>query len=286
MSSKNRFNPILFERILRLARLYVKASERNKPIAKEWFSVAKDDIQISKLLIDNQHYAASIYHLQQAFEKLSKCYFILSGRMEPEQARDHKFILNRLKKEIKDEYINNFLELSNSINETSINLSAGEHSLEVIEKNEDELRQITSLEIEKIINLMNDIEIKLLNSHFIKALEKKLKRRDFLRGIRHVIFKITHFRTSYSQVEEATDTNQVKLYIMGSVISIKLLFLSLITYVHSNSPRYPSVKDSTLTYSKYNNSLGIVEKTNLLINNFNIITKYIENEYLLEKETK
>ena len=79
---------------------------------------------VSKLLLENKHYAASVYHLQQAFEKLTKCYFILSGRMEPEQAKSHQFVLNRLRKEIKDDYVNNFLELSKSINAKSVDVSS------------------------------------------------------------------------------------------------------------------------------------------------------------------
>ena len=279
LSRKNEFNPVLIERILRRTQQYAKTYERNKPIAKEWFNIAKDDISVSKLLIENKHHATSVYHLQQAFEKLSKCYFILSGRMEPEQAKGHQLVLNRLKKEIKDEYVNNFLELSKSINVKSVDVSSAEESLKVIEKTEDELRLIECSDIKRIISQMNHIETKLLNSHFIKATEKKLKQRKFRKGLRHIIFKITHFRTSYSQVEELIDTKQVKLYLISGVISIKLNFLSLMTYVHFNTPRYPSNKGSNVTYFNYTDSLGIVKATNLFIEIFNDICSYIDQEY-------
>ena len=85
--SKKDFSPELFKRALRKSRQYNKASDRNKPIAREWFQIANDDIQVSKLLIKNKHYAASVYHLQQVFEKITKSYHILFGRMEPEQAK-------------------------------------------------------------------------------------------------------------------------------------------------------------------------------------------------------
>lgn len=283
MSRENEFNPVLFEKILRSSKQYAKASERNKPIAKEWFNIAKDDISVSKLLLENKHYAASVYHLQQAFEKLSKCYFILSGRMTPEQVNGHKFVLNRLKKEINDEYINTFLELSKSISAKPVDISSGEKSLKVIEKTEDELRLIKYTDIEKIISKITDIETKLLNDRFIKDTEKKLKKRKFRKGLRHIIFKITNFRTSYSQVDELIDTKQVKLYLMSSVIGIKLNFLSLITYVHFNTPRYPSDRYSNVTYSDYTDSLGIVKGTTSFIEIFNNICSYIDQEYFSKK---
>lgn len=284
MSHKKELNPVLFERFLRKSIEYAKVSEKNKPIARQWFNVANDDISVSKLLIDNKHFAASVYHLQQAFEKLSKCYFILSGRMGPDQARSHQFIIHRLKDEIRDEYINNFLKLSKSVNETSVEVSSAEKSLEIIEKTEDELRQIKCSDIEQILNLINNIETKLLESRFIKAIEKKIKERKFQKGLRHIIFKTTRFRTSYSQVKEFTDTKQVRSCLMSSVINIKLLFLSLMTYVHFNTPRYPSIKDSEVTYSSYTESLGIVKEINLFIDIFNNISSYIEQEYF-EKES-
>jgi HEPN domain-containing protein len=286
LNSKIKFNPIVIERMIKQLKQYARASKKNNNFAKKWLDIAKDDIEISELLKNSKHYASSVYHLQQAFEKLSKCYFILSGRMEPDQAKEHKFVLNRLRIEIKETYINNFLELSksitdNSIIDNSIDVASGEKVLDFIGSNEEEIRKISSSDIEAMFNLFNRIENKLLDPYFIKATEKKLKQRKLLKGLKHLIFRITHFRASYSDVDELTDIKQVRNYFVSCVISIKLQFLSLITYVHANNPRYPFIKDSVITYFNYNDSLGIVKKIDSLIDNFNIIAKSIESIYLL-----
>src|SRR3989344_2378462 len=270
--SKKEIDPVLFEKFLQSSKQYAKASQKNKHIAQEWFKVANEDISVSKLCFVNKHYASSIYHLQQAFEKLTKCYYILSGRMEPDQARDHRFILNQLKKDIKDEYINSILELLKSISENTTNLTLEVNSLEILEKNEEQLRQIAVLDIEKFFNLFNALDTKLLNPQFILSIEKKIKQRKVKKSIRHIILKITHFRTSYSQVEEAINKKQVELYVQMSIMNIKLLFLSLTTYVHFNTPIYPSNKDSNMKHSDYSEQLGIVKKISLFHESFDNIS--------------
>ena len=42
----------------------------------EFFKISKDDLKISKLLYKKKYFAASIYHLQQSVEKLTKAYLL------------------------------------------------------------------------------------------------------------------------------------------------------------------------------------------------------------------
>ena len=97
MSKKAKFDPVLFENLFRKSQEYAKASKKNKPIAQKWFTIANDDITITKILFEKEHYAGSVYHLQQAFEKLIKGYYILSGRENPEKVGSHLYITKKLK---------------------------------------------------------------------------------------------------------------------------------------------------------------------------------------------
>ena len=285
--SKHKINKLLegiikepepFERLLERSERSKEASEKNKPIAKEWFDIAQDDIQVSHLLMKNKYFAASVYHLQQAFEKLTKCYFILSG-MEPEQARDHRFILKRLKSEIKDKYIQDFLDLSKGADSPKVSLDDFGKVLEVIEKSEDGLRRINAGEIRNIFTILNNLEKKILNKHLVESIQEKLKQKKFLKRLKHLIFQITRFRTSDSQVGSLTNAKQVEVILSSNVIGIKLNLLSMITYAHFNTPRYPSIKDSGVTFKTYTSELGIVEGLSLFIEEFKHIAKGIGLEF-------
>ena len=105
---KKYLDPILFEKWLRKSEQYAKVSKENQEIAKKFLIIAENDIQISKLLYENSHFAGAMYHLQQAFEKITKGYYIYTGRYTPEQVMGHRFILSSLKKEIVGEDLKNF----------------------------------------------------------------------------------------------------------------------------------------------------------------------------------
>ena len=284
---KNKINRLLegiirdpkpFERLLKQSEQYEEASKRNKPIAKEWFDVAQDDIQVSHLLMKNKHFAASVYHLQQAFEKLTKCYFILSGRMEPEEARDHRFILKRLKREIKEGYNQDFLDLSKWADGPKVNLDNLGGILEIIKKSEDGLRRINKGEIRKIFAILNNLEKKLLNKHLVESIQKKLKQKKLLKPLKDFISQMTPFRISHSQVKFFTDTKQVEVIFSHIVIGIKLNLLSMITYAHFNTPRYPSIKGG-VTFKAYTSELGIVEELSLFVEEFKLIAKSIGSQF-------
>ncbi len=276
-------DPELFERVLKRIRQFSQASDKNKPIARDWFDIARDDIKITELLIQKKHYAAAAYHLQQGFEKITKCYYILSGTMDPEQARDHKFVLKGLKKTLKEEYIDNILELSKLNTCNKVNLEESKNTLDTINKSEEQWRVIKEKEIKRIIDLIGAIEERFLNHHFIKSIEKKVRNKKNLKGIRHLILKITHFRTSYSQVKQWTDNRQIKQYIRGMIISIKLQFLSIITCVHYNTPRYPTIKNSNVNYKAYSENLGVINKIDEFIRIFYEVSDSIEQQHFQEK---
>ena len=271
MSKKAIFDQVLFEKLFRKSQEYAKASKKNRLIAKKWLLIAKNDIEIVQLLYDNKFYAGATYHLQQAFEKLVKGYYILSGREDPDKIKLHTYNVDKLKKEIKDEYINTFLKLSKSISDKTVNLESAEKTLSFLEKTEDQIRLVKDKKLNTILELINKLESVLTSVDTIEKTEAKLQEKKFINGLKHLILKITHFRVRESQIKEAVKKEQVIVYLKSASINIKLQLTSLFTYLHSNSPRYPYDNKTNVTFFDYNKDLGIVKKIPSFITIFNEI---------------
>ena len=271
MPKKYSFDPDLFEKLFRKSLEYAKTAKKNKSIAKKWFLIAKNDIEITQLLYQNEFYAGATYHLQQAFEKLVKGYYILSGREDPNKTKSHYYNIERLKKEIRDEYVNTFLKLSESISQERIDLESAEKTLSFLKKTEDEIRLVKREELQKIFDLIKKLENILTDIKTVEKTEAKLQERRFIKGLRHLIFQITHFRIRDSQVREAVKKEQVIIYLKSASISIKLQLIALFTFLHFNSPRYPYDDKTKVTFFDYKEDLGIVQSIPELIVLFNEI---------------
>ena len=228
-------------------------------MAEKWFTIAKNDRDIVQILLEQSYYAAATYHLQQAFEKLTKGYYIFSGRMEPEEASEHQFVLNRLKKEINDQYLNDLLKISEVIDKGKISLQASDKSLEIIHKSEESLRKLDKTEINLLITLVNNIEKKLLSESTFITIEKKAKERRNLNKLKHLIYVLTRFRVSSLEIKQAIEREQIIVYLNCAVTGIKLHIASIITFLHFNTPRYPNCKNSEINFSSYSQNMGIVE---------------------------
>lgn len=278
MGKKKYFDPVIFERVYRKAKQFKKEAEKNQQFAEKWLIIAKEDIDIAELLHENGHFAGAVYHLQQAFEKLTKGYYILSGRLSPDQAKSHHFVLKRLKKQIKEEFVNDFLDLSKSIDDNKFDLESANTSLSIIDKTEDELRKIDHEQIWKIFILIDNIARNINSEEIINKTEKKLNEKKTLKSLRHVIQTITHFRIRIGQIKKEFDRDLIVSYIQGGVIGIKLHFLSLLTFLHFNSPRYPYDNHTEVTFFDYNEDLGIVNKIPDFIVRFNEIYDLIRQK--------
>ena len=275
---KYKIDPILFEKILQKNQDYLKVSEENKITAKKWIDIAEDDIEVVKILRNTQHYAAAIYHLQQAFEKLTKGYYILSGRLSPEQAWGHKFILEKLKKEIQNEDITDFVKLNSSMNGTNIDLTSAQSLLDTIGNSEESLRSADIKTVAGLIQFIEQIGEKLKSKETLENLEKTTTEKGFLNLLKHLILKITHFRVRNSEVKAAIEQHKLIDYVQSIVISIKLHYLGLITFSHWNSPRYPSERVDNIDFFDYTEDLGIVKSLPEIITLFDEIKQDIQKK--------
>lgn len=263
-----KINPYLFEKILERTEKYAKTSIENKDIAVKWLDISKNDIQITKILYEKKYYAGAVYHLQQAFEKLAKGYYILTGRMSPEKAMNHKFVIEKLKSEIKDDYLNDLAEISSAINKKEISLKQSEEGLTLLEKSEDEIRMIKSEDIGKIFEIIKTYETKLKSKENLDYLEKRTLEKGFLKIIKHLLFKITHFRVYDSQVREAIQKQRLMEYLEEILLGIRLHYLSILTFPHYNTPRYPNNPNTEVTFFFYDEKSGIVSYLKELISSF------------------
>ena len=255
---------VLLDNFIRRANEYAKSSEKYRKESAEWLKIADDDLKASKLLYENNMLPQATYFLEQAFEKLSKAYFLYMGSAEPSDVYGHQITLDKLKKMIRTEFLDNSLTVIKDLNKEmtgvdKIDVEIKKEVLDVLENDEDGIRLLNKNNLEAIFRLINIISEKLLDKQVLLSVEKKIKQRKFQRNLRHLVFMINHFRVSYGQVDDIVEKFDAKKYIKSSSLSIKLLMLGLITFVHYNTPRYPYDKFSKVNYFNYNTDMGIIQ---------------------------
>ncbi len=62
-----------------------------KKYMEDLIEIAKDDLEVSKILYDKNYYPFAIYHLQQAAEKAAKYYFLKMGMKQEERFRNYLY---------------------------------------------------------------------------------------------------------------------------------------------------------------------------------------------------
>ncbi len=274
---KSKIDPVLFERIIQKIEKYAKVSKENKDIVEKWIIIAENDFKVAKILYRKKYYSFSVYHLQQAFEKLTKSYYIFTGRLDLKEAVGHDFILKRLQKEIINQDMQDIIKLSSSMNERELTLNEPENSLKIINSSEDEIRNLNDKEIRAILEFINRLENKIKSKESIESIEKKIREKGFFNILKSLILKITHFRVRNYQIRKIIEEQTLLDYLNDILISIKLHYLSLITFLHCNCPRYPSIKDSKLNFFSYNGELGIVTCSPALFDAFEDILSNLKN---------
>ena len=242
-------------------------------ISKKWLEIAKDDLEITELLYTTKHYAASIYHTQQCYEKLSKSYFIISGYATPTQVHGHYYTTQNIEKIIKSEAFDSISGLASIINDK--NLKVDLTPLEEYKKNDVILRKIPEDVVIKIIENLEKIEDHVTQEKFIQKITTDLNTRQKINSIKHLIFYITRFRISIPKVKEQMNYNEVKKSIKKIITALKLLLICLIVQVHYNNPRYPNTNENDTTYFSYNQDHGLVKTLPRIINE----TKKIIQDY-------
>ena len=63
--------------------------EKSKKLAKHYYKISLEDLQVSSLLYENSYYPAALFHLQQATEKLLKSYGHKFNLIDPNKKEFH-----------------------------------------------------------------------------------------------------------------------------------------------------------------------------------------------------
>ncbi len=267
-----------FEKLMQKINQYAKVSQENKEIAKKWLIVAKQDIDISQILFEMGFIAGSVYHLEQAYEKLLKSFYLFSGKETSETIFGHDFVVRVLKRETSSrDDLDLILDLINSLEDKKHSLEDSKKGLEKLTQDEKGLGKISREEINFLLNLIDTLDKALKSKDSLKKLTKKIGDRKTKRNIKQFLLHLIGRGIRKIPLEEYTKEDYLKDKIDYILVGMKLYILSLITFPHWNAPRYP-MKISEVDFFSYNKHLGIVNCIEVLIKEFEKIVVIIEKE--------
>ncbi|MGB8820832.1 MAG: HEPN domain-containing protein [Methanoregula sp.] len=275
----------------------------NPNLAKITLSNAYEDLQVSRLLFKNKHYARSIFHLQQSVEKAVKSFGYYSGLFDeniaknmqlighnvtnayPVSLEQYQKIVEFIKSNPNEDYVQYFL-IENFAFFREINRDIDD----LLEQIEDNFRLIDKLDLtsDEIIKYLNILEEKSIEA---KSTLKLLKSENVSDKIRKEIIEIWKVyikdemkilchkhHTPFLTVEKIIDkecesfTNEgishAILFVYYQYFAIDPLFyLGILTQHHEQKTRYPN-------YNKNFNPLEYYDDKNPLIVNYNQIHKF------------
>jgi HEPN domain-containing protein len=238
-------------------------------VAQKLFNYGKIDLEASNLLYKENIYPLAIYHLQQAIEKITKAYFLESGMIEleelyPKGTTNKKETVGHLspkalilaieKKEIKS----NLEILFRCSNFSKIDSDKEAKKLRSLIRKRIKVAKISENEINQVVKTFRTT---------YKVLKAKLPKREmrhkihlFNLSVSSQIKKIKEFK------DEIRDIDNVLKYlekdatknVERNFVALNLYLLSIITFPHFISTRYPKEKRG-LSPEDYNKELGIVK---------------------------
>jgi hypothetical protein len=119
-----------------------------------------------------------------------------------------------------------------------------------------------------------------LKEEFIQSINKKLHKNKAIGFMRHFVQKLTGFRISIPTVKSQITNIEILKLIKKIICGLKLLYLSMIFQVHSNSPRYPNGEDD-MNYFLYTPNHSIVKYLPNIINETKKLIQEFEAVYIL-----
>lgn len=234
--------------------------ERYVKEAEGYLTEAKRDINVFNFL-HKKEMSRAIYSLQQSIEKLTKSFLLLSGTLEPKQiTRTHKAHV-KLIDVLRKEWTNHFTYIANIENKGN--------KKELIEyiKNID-YSQVSKAEFKEIKNLIdrfNKLENEQRIDYFVKGAQKRL--RDL-----NSYGRLSSFFKKPIKIDDEDLRNQIKY----TLISMKIIILSIISCPHVESTRYHSNNKNDLKPDDYKKGLGIVDASSLIAKEVSGIIRELE----------
>jgi len=250
------------DRLIKATDYFEKDRKFNLKPAFEFFDVARQDYEVSKLLYENGYYSSSIFHLQQCIEKALKSYLLAFGIITESELKDinHKTPKGFLKL-VNDQAIEKIFKLFTE-------LMGSDQIKNLIEQYLENPSYWANLSYDEIIAICSlgkgytqvVDDMKVLDKQNLSKVENHLKNK-YKKDIKLVDQKESIQNFGYS--------------------TGKLLMLSFITFVHWNSTKYP---DEAIKPSNYNKDFPIVKafndiakETESVLNSLSEMYDYLKN---------
>jgi hypothetical protein len=262
---------------------FIKVNQRipfeHRQVAKNWFEIAKVDLDAAQILYNKSMIPFTIYHLQQAYEKMSKAFFILNGNVKGEDVYGHDFS-SRLVRSCLE---NQIWPIISKIPEFDPKFEI-EKKKEIWKQfnNKQIIRTFEYSKINELIKIFLEYDNIIRSNKFLEKIYKEVNCPQKLRALKHIIFKITRFRVRTQDVKDKTTRDEIEKGLFRLSLSTRVIVFSVLFQYHSNTSRYPNDKKSDMNYFSYTNELGIVkfipealELTTKIINDFD---KFIQLE--------
>jgi len=241
-------------------------------LAKELISAAKQDLIASKLLFDSNDKANSIYHLQQATEKIAKAYGLSFFALDK---TDLKKIGHRTPNVFielfNEEWVNPYLKLIQFTNPNFKNDVDVKKFRSIVKTKQVEIGKLNADGIEPILRLNRRLKEKLGGKQFSDKTKKKIKP-----TLKIVLYDSLQNKKIVDRImKEVVDVFFDSVFVK-TFSSFSILYLiSVVTYPHFEYPRYP---DGEIKPDEYNN-LGVTKYYSEISEGLEEITTCLE-EYI------
>ena len=207
-------------------------------------NISKEDLLIAKWCYSKGLYSSSIYHLQQATEKISKAFGLYIGILSKDELKSINHISPKVSLKILDHPL---IKIAIGWSDKYKSLR---NSLYKIIKNKEinQLQRLSSGEIRKLLQGISTYKKRILSDDFIRnlSLSLGLHKRDLKRIINLSIA-------------------------MGYLTTI-----SILTFPHAQSTRYPM--DVGLSPKDYKRGLGVIDQEKEIIESLKFIVKVLTDE--------
>lgn len=249
--------------------------------ATPWFDAAKEDLSVSINIYERGQYPLSIYHLQQAFEKLIKSYYIYLRKIHVSEIRGHYIVHKIIQMEQKKGLISNFVKVVEEINGESVDVSNIEENIDRFQKDDavfkgNVIRKLDKLQMQTLFSQMDKLEESFLKDEKIDGIETYLKNDDAINHLRKMIERKRRVRQS--DILAQIDSNIITTHIQQKMNLTRLLFAGVLIMPHHNTTRYPPDEEGHMGFSDYDEELGVVECYGFFVEILERFIIYYENE--------
>ena len=192
--------------------------------AREYLIIAREDLKLSRHLLDESWFASAVYYMQQAVEKTATSFALAIGVITHDSLPKRHMTPDRILRALKEEAGRDLIALARTItgNAYEKHLASANH---LVNSKPDVIRQWSGETISALLDLLDKFERSATDESLVAPMEAAVKRifHDCLPGWG-------------PEIEERLDPTPF----VGALVGTSTHVLGAITFPHENSTRYPS----------------------------------------------